>query len=572
MTSSRFEKLPFTKENVENWGNTDPRNRNWPVVYTIFNDKQIYVGETTNAASRLGQHLGSQAKNGLNSVRVIFDESFNKSVCLDLESHLIRYFAADEKFSVLNGNGGISDADYFERDKYREAFKTVFDELLESGMLTRSVPEIVNSDLFKYSPFKALNTEQAVAINEILEGLLPAIKKDPGQTFVVQGDPGTGKTIVAVYLMKLLHDIEHASDFDALESDSVFSDFFLEGFRESLQGARIGLIVPQQSLRKTIKKVFDKTPGLYAEQVMKPSEAVKSGEYFDLLIVDEAHRLKQRANQASAMQNTEFTEVNKKLFGFDDKTKNQLDWLREISRHQLLLLDTLQTVQPMDLPPSVSKGLLRSADENGILYRLRSQMRLVGGEDYIDYVGQVFRGTQPAPKVDFGKYDVRFFANFKVMDQAIRNKNHEHKLSRLVAGYGWKWISKGKKDVADFEIEGVPLTWNRVATDWINSKTSIEEVGSIHTVQGYDLNYAGVIVGPELSFDEASQKIVLVKENYYDAKGKQNNPNKVFTEQELLDFVSNIYRVLLTRGILGTYLYVVDPNLRKYLAQYFPSA
>jgi DUF2075 family protein len=572
MTSSKFEKLPFAKETIEVWGNTDPRNRNWPVVYTIFNDKQIYVGETTNAASRLGQHLGSQTKNGLKDVRVIFDDSFNKSVCLDLESHLIRYFAADEKFNVLNGNGGISDADYFERDRYREAFKTVFDELLESGMLTRSVPEIVNSDLFKYSPFKALNTEQAVAINEILEGLLPVIKKDPGQTFVVQGDPGTGKTIVAVYLMKLLNDIEHATDEDALESNSVFSDFFLEGFKESLHGAKIGLIVPQQSLRKTIKKVFDRTPGLSADQVMKPAEAVKSGEYFDLLIVDEAHRLKQRANQASAMQNTEFAEINQKLFGVDDKSKNQLDWLKAISRHQLLLLDTLQTVQPMDLPPAVTKGFVRTADQSGILYRLRSQMRLVGGEDYIDYVGHVFSGTQPAPKSSFGKYDVKFFESFKDLDQAIRSKNHEHKLARLVAGYGWKWISKGNKDIADFEIEGVPLTWNRTATDWINSKSSSEEVGSIHTVQGYDLNYAGVIVGPELGFDGSTQTIVFYKENYHDAKGKQNNPGKVFTDDELLEFVANIYRVLLTRGILGTYIYVVDPGLRKHLAQYFPHA
>lgn len=572
MTSSRFEKLPFTKENVDVWGYADARNRNWPVVYTIFNDDQIYVGETTNVASRLGQHLGSQAKNGLKEVRVIFDDSFNKSVCLDLESHLIRYFAADEKFDVLNGNGGISDADYYERDKYREAFKSVFDELLDSGMLTRSVPEIVNSDLFKYSPFKALNTEQAVAINEILEGLLPVIKKDPGQTFVVQGDPGTGKTIVAVYLMKLLNDIEHSSVEDALESDSVFSDFFLEGFREALHGAKIGLIVPQQSLRKTIKKVFDRTPGLSADQVMKPAEAVKSGEYFDLLIVDEAHRLKQRANQASAMQNTEFTEINKKLFGDDDKSKNQLDWLKEISRHQLLLLDTLQTVQPMDLPPLVTKGLVQAADANGILYRLRSQMRLVGGEDYIDYVGQVFSGTQPTPRADFGKYDLKFYESFKDMDQAIRNKNHDHKLSRLVAGYGWKWISKGNKAIADYEIEGIPLTWNRTATDWINSKTSSEEVGSIHTVQGYDLNYAGVIVGPELGFDESTQKIVFYKENYHDAKGKQNNPGKVFNDEELLEFVANIYRVLLTRGILGTYIYVVDPSLRKHLARFFPNS
>jgi DUF2075 family protein len=91
-------------------------------------------------------------------------------------------------------------------------------------------------------------------------------------------------------------------------------------------------------------------------------------------------------------------------------------------------------------------------------------------------------------------------------------------------------------------------------------------------VQGYDLNYSGVIVGPELSFDSQMRKITFVRDNYADAKGKQNNPGKQFTDEELLDFVANVYRVLMTRGIKGTFLYVVDPNLRDYLRQFFPSA
>jgi DUF2075 family protein len=141
----------------------------------------------------------------------------------------------------------------------------------------------------------------------------------------------------------------------------------------------------------------------------------------------------------------------------------------------------------------------------------------------------------------------------------------------MVAGYAWPWISKDNPDAHDIELDGVGLTWNRTASDWINSPTSVEEVGSIHTVQGYDLNYAGVIIGADLGFDPVTQKIVFHRENYHDKKGKENNPRLgiVYSDDDLLDYVKNIYRVLLTRGIKGTFVYVVDPHLREYLRPFF---
>lgn len=96
-------------------------------------------------------------------------------------------------------------------------------------------------------------------------------------------------------------------------------------------------------------------------------------------------------------------------------------------------------------------------------------------------------------------------------------------------------------------------------------------MGSIHTVQGYDLNYAGVIIGPDLRFDTDQQRIVFDRANYFDKKGKENNPRLglEFDDEDLLEYVTNIYGVLLTRGIKGTYVYVCDPDLRRYLAPYF---
>lgn len=562
MTNSKIEGFPFDKRILKGLSDTDSRLENWPVVYTIENDKKIYVGETTNARVRMQQHLDSPTKQGLKRVRVILNDEFNKSVCLDLESHLIRYLAADDKYEVINGNHGVSDTNYFERSRYRDDFNEIFTQLFDDGVLTRTIPEIVNSNLFKYSPYKALNPEQAAAVEEILETLFATWASASNTPMVVQGDPGTGKTIVAIYLVKLLADIANGSGEDALESDSLFADFFQPGYRETLGQLRIGLVIPQQSLRKTVQKVFAKTPGLDKSWVISPFE-LNARDAYDLLIVDEAHRLGQRANQPSAAQNKKFTENNQSLFGNDEASWTQLDWVRAASSHQLLLVDAAQSVKPGDLPLSTMQTLIQNARGNNSLFPLASQMRVSGGNDYIEFVGKLMN-LEPIDSTDFGNYEFEIFDDFAEMRQAILEKDRVVGLSRVIAGYAWPWSSRNDKTAIDIEIDGIEMQWNQTAVDWINSPTSSKEVGSIHTVQGYDLNYAGVIIGPDLGYDEAAGSLVFNRDSYFDTKGKENNPRLgiTYSDEELLEFVKNIYRVLLTRGIRGTYLYVADPLLR----------
>lgn len=570
MTNFRIERLPFDADALNVWASGDERNNNWPVVYTLSADNAIYVGETTNVANRLQQHLVTSEKKNLKRVRIVFNEKFNKSVCLDLESHLIRYFHADGAYQVLNRNHGITDADYYDRESYRQSFDELFDELLKEGMLTRSIPDIVNSNLFKFSPFKALNTDQAVAVESVLELFFEDLQSGGGRTLVVQGDPGTGKTIVAIYLMKLLLDIAASESDETLDRDTLFANFFDQDYRDLLQDFRVGLVIPQQSLRKTIQNVFAKTPGLDRSMVLTPFEVGESRRPFDLLIVDEAHRLGQRANQPSAAQNAKFSKINESLFGEDRSELTQLDWIRAQSRHQLYLIDSSQSVKPADIPKQVLNQLIHDAQSQASFFRLTSQMRIQGGSDYIDYVGRVLEGTQEGPE-SFGDYEVRFFDDAGAMRTAILDLDAELGLCRMVAGYAWPWISKDDPEAHDIVLDGIGMTWNRTASDWINSPTSAEEVGSIHTVQGYDLNYAGVIIGADLGLDPLTGKMVFRRDNYHDKKGKENNPRLgiVYTDDDLLDYVKNIYRVLLTRGIKGTFVYVVDRPLREYLRPYF---
>lgn len=570
MTSFRVDQVPFDAAALAEWAKNDPYSANWPVVYTIDGAKRVYVGESIHAVTRMNQHLARRERAHLDTVRVVIDPTFNKSVCLDLESFLIALFAGDGKFQVDNANAGLTGSNYYERDLYREQFRSIFDRLRADGMFDSSISEIENSDLFKLSPFKTLNYDQRVAVVQIVERLLEDLRAGQPSTAVIQGQPGTGKTIVGIFLMKLLSDIRRAVPLDDSDSDAVFSGFFTSENAELLKNFRMGLVIPQQSLRETVGKVFRKTSGLGRDMILSPSQIGNSAGDFDLLIVDEAHRLQQIS---ATMALRSFRQINSKLFG-DENGGNQLDWMRAKSGHQIFLLDAEQSIRPgSDLPTPIVRALEQEAAGSGRAYALTSQMRVRAGEDYVGYVRGVL-SQDPPPRASYAEYDFQLFDDFDEMRTAIVARNDEGGLSRLLAGYAWEWVSKNDPSLYDIDIDGVRLQWNQTDKDWVNSSTSIDEVGSIHTIQGYDLNYAGVIIGPDLRYDSRSGRLYFVRDSYFDKKGKQNNKmlGVSYSDEDLLAYVTNIYRVLLTRGIKGTYVYACDPELREYLKGFIPAA
>ncbi|GAA3754300.1 hypothetical protein GCM10022240_04030 [Microbacterium kribbense] len=577
MTPFSIEQVAFEAGDVSAWGGRSVRHTNWPVVYVIDGDRRrttpaVYVGETVNAVARMHQHLGNPEKRdaGLQSIRVVIDDRFNKSVCLDLESHLIRWLAGDGRFTVLNGNEGITDADYYDRELYRESFRDVFEQLRREGVFERSIPEIENSDLFKLSPFKSLSHDQAIAAEDILDGLFEDLDAAKPSTTVIQGAPGTGKTIVAIFLMKLLADIRDHDEAADIEHDSIFADLFVPENRGLLRDFTMGLVIPQQSLRDSIRKVFKKTPKLNPKMVLSPFDVGKSAARFDLLIVDETHRLNQRANQSSGVLNRDFIRINERLFGADDLTKTQLDWITTQSEHQILLIDGEQSVRPADLPSDLLHEVVQGAASRHRRYLLTTQMRVKAGADYVDYVRRMLRGEVAVDEaVDLGEYDLRFFDDLGQMRREVIARDADAGLARLVAGYAWDWVSRHAPAAFDIELDGVRLRWNSTDKDWINAKNSINEVGSIHTVQGYDLNYAGVIIGPEFGYDPVAGRFFIDRDAYRDKKGKENSKKlrRRYTDDDLLQYIRNIYGVLLTRGMLGTYVYVCDPGLREYVRE-----
>ena len=584
--SSKIARLEFSKPTVTTWKFHDEKHGNWPVVYILDDGRDavqsnpnrlrdIYVGESLNAAGRLRQHLETPAKQHLKNIRVIIDERFNKSVCLDLESYLIKMLAGDGANRVLNRNNGITESKYYQREVYRERFRSIVERLKDDGIFTRSIPEIENSDLFKLSPFKALTEDQANSVEEIVKGFLIDVERGAESTIVIQGDPGTGKTVVAIYMMKLLVDIKTLASLEDLDSNSRFSSFFTEGNQSLLHGLRIGLVVPQQSLRDSIKKVFRKTPGLDRSMVMTPFDVGQADETFDLLLVDETHRLNQRASQPSGVLNAKFAAITRTLFGSDDTSKTQLDWIRAKSRHQIFLLDAAQSVRPADLPSGLLSNLVADTRASRRYFQLQTQMRVQAGSDFVSYIRWILDPrplSAPRVRQDFGEYDFRAFTSVAEMRDEIFRRDAEVGLSRMVAGYAWEWRTRRDNNAFDIEIGQTRLRWNSTPTDWISSSNALEEVGSIHTVQGYDLNYVGVIIGLDLRFDPQQRRLFIDRDSYFDKKGKENNPGlgKRYSDNDLLRFITQIYAVLMTRGIRGTYVYACDPDLREYLKVFIP--
>lgn len=531
----------------------------WPLVYILSNENMLeaYVGETTDTLSRMSTHLKSSSKNKLTAVRLITSDKFNKSATLDIESNLIKYISGDGKYKLLNGNLGLANHTYYQKDEiYWDIFKTIWSELKNEGVVKNTLDKIDNSDLFKYSPYKTLTKEQKENLIEIIKGLL----NNQTETIVVEGGAGTGKTIIATFLFKLLSsDIEYLNFKDFGDEEKEFINLITK-LKEKYPKPKMALIIPMASFRETIKKVFTNIKGLNRKMVIGPAEV--ANESHDLLFVDESHRLRQRKNLGSYFGR--FDEVNKILFGTKEP-RTELDWILKQSKKRILFYDENQSIKPSDVNKGDFSNLKQRSSTNVI--QLKSQLRVKGGLDYVSFVKKLLncQFRKDEEKFSSDEYEIKLFDSFKdLMDQIIE-KNREVGLSRMIAGYSWKWVSK-KNKIHDIEIDSIKINWNSVSKDWIHSENSVNEVGCIHTTQGYDLNYAGIIFGKEISYDKKLNKIIINKDNYFDTAGRRG----IKDPEELTNFIKNIYETIMLRGIKGTYVYVFDENLRDYFKKHIP--
>ncbi|BAK45554.1 DUF2075 domain-containing protein [Eggerthella sp. YY7918] len=523
---------------------------NWPMVYILANSDSAYVGQTTSVATRMGQHGASEEKKDFTTVNIIFNEEFNASVITDYEHRLIGLMHADGIYHLTNKNDGMTDTNYFSKSEYADMFESLWEELRLLELADHTITEIEESEVFKYSPYKGLTTDQRVAIDRIMASIKNGVFN--AQPIVVEGRPGTGKTILAIYLLKMLKD------------DPRYS------------GMNIRILEPVSQLRETLKKSVANVNGLSEMDIMGPDDLAKAaygfneGEKgFDILLVDEAHRLKRR----TCISNYGQYDKTSKVLG-KGLTDSQLDWVLSQAKLPVLFYDPMQAVGPSCVEKESFDETLGAVLSDRIV--LETQMRVKGGKSYLDYIADIVYGGNPKP-LSFEDYEFVLHEDFDSFHSCFESSISEHSLTRMIAGYAWKWVTGGRKknilkgpDAFDIEIDDVKLKWNSCYTNWVgkgfNNPAIAREVGCIHSIQGFDLSYAYVILGEDIKYNDKTGEIYVVRENYFDTNGK----NKT-TDEELDQFIKNIYYVLLTRGIYGTHVYICDPALRKHLAKFFPT-
>ena len=523
-----------TKFPSPNYGD-DAKFINWPMLYILENGKKAYVGESNRVIARMSEHLSKEEKKIFENVHLIYSQEFNQSVTYDFENRLIEFLIADEKYILTNKNKGFANKDYYKRPYYDNLFPVLWEQLRDKKIATKHFDQIQNSDLFKYSPYKALNESQFNAV----EAIIKYIEKDYERPIIVEGMPGSGKTIVAVYLFKYLKDYEDE------QGNPIYKD------------KKMAIVVPQTSLRKTLKSLFKQIDGLMAKDVISPS-AVATTKY-DILLVDEAHRLRRRKNIANMGAHGE---NNRRLNLSKDAT--ELDWILTQCKCPILFFDSDQVIGPSGVSAELMDEKLDERFQKRMIayYKLSSQMRMIGGNGYIDYLKELLY-SKPDKKQIFGKYEFKIVDSFSEFEKLLRKKEEEYELCRMVAGYAWPWVSKKNKQLKDIKIENSERMWNNRTDNWVHCENAINEVGCIHSVQGYDLNYGFVILGEDIRYDKVKGAVVADKSQYYDMNGK-----RTATDEELNQYIKNIYYVLMTRGIRGTYLYVCDQGLKEYLEQY----
>lgn len=373
--------------------------------------------------------------------------------------------------------------------------------------------------------------DQKVVYETVL-ALARMARSDAKQVAIVRGGPGTGKSVVAVNLLAEL--------------------------------TRLGLLAKYVSKNAAPRKVYEaRLAGDRFRKVQITNLFSGSGAFvdtasntFDVLLVDEAHRL----NRFSGL--------------YGNLGENQVKEVIDSAKCTILFVDDDQMVTLADIGHSAE--LERWATQLGARVtklELASQFRCNGSDGYLAWLDRTL-GIRDTANADF---DAEAF-DFRVMDSPnelhalIAERNRANNKSRVVAGYCWDWKSKKDPDAYDIVLDpdGYRKQWNldRDGSLWLIAPDSIEEVGCIHTCQGLELDYVGVIIGPDLLARDG--RLVTVPGN----RSKQDRSIRGYkkllasdpeaTQLRLDRIIRNTYRTLMTRGMKGCYVYCTDDETRQY--------
>lgn len=391
---------------------------------------------------------------------------------------------------------------------------------------SKSLQDSLSSMLRGNQEFTLIDDQKVV-----FERALEIVKKEEKKkVYIVHGGPGTGKTVLAINMLVAILNMDQNVMYVTKNS------------------------APREVYRK--KLTDGKYRKAYIDNLFKGSgsftEAISDD--FDCLIVDEAHRL----NEKSGM--------------FQNFGENQVKEIINAAKTSIFFVDDFQMVTTKDIGSTNEiKKWCRYFDAEVYEDTLLSQFRCNGSDSYLSWIDNVLEiNLEATDDFDFD-YDIRICDSPEEVRELILEKNKINNKSRMVAGYCWNWIKEGKNnsDIHDIQIGDFEMSWNLGSSStWAIDPESVNEIGCIHTCQGLEFDYVGVIIGEDLRYDDGIitdfTKRARTDQSLKGLKGlyKKNKEEALKIADRI---IKNTYRTLLTRGQKGCYIYCVDKDLQEYL-------
>lgn len=542
----------------------------WPgrkIEYTdkkgILHSKQlynVYVGESNDVVGRTKEHYATGEKTdswqhllkyrARDPQMVIIGHShFNKSFTLDIENRLIEYMMSSVGSVEQSHNGrGNPQNEYYPVEEFNDVFHQIWRGLRRIDKnLFLSETEIEKSALFKASPLKKLTEEQIDAKETILAKIFEALETGvENQLIFVQGDAGTGKTVL---------------------NASLFYDIRTNG--KEYFGREIDChLMVNHDQQVAVYEQIAKRLGLGVDRVHKPTSFINNHtpeNKVDISFVDEGHLLLTQGKMSY-------------------QGKNQLADIIERSRVTVVMFDEYQVLTAEEYwEPDILEYFKELSFCQGNMIALSQQLRMQCAPSTVKWLNDFVLNRTILPFTPDPGYDFKVFESPEELEVAIREKasSEEGKLSRIIASYDWKY--KAGQVPADGGCWGVQIgnwfkPWNYETLSYLNSKEkraikhlawaeqshTLDEVGSTFTIQGFDLAYAGVILGPSVKYRNG--EVVFDPSKSFNEKAIQQRTLANGTHQSFGEtFIRNEVRVLLSRGTKGLYIYACDSELRDEL-------
>lgn len=539
----------------------------YPTVYVV-NDKKkkkiysVYVGETNNIAKRTAQHLHDDPKSREDwrellesktaKMYVIGHQHFNKSMTLDIENQLMLYLSSVENVKALYNRRSNDQDEYYPVNEVQDIFTQICTQLHQKNSeLFPAMDVLKDLAIFKASPFHKLTHEQLEAKNLIMERVNSSLDNDEeGQLIMVTGEAGAGKTVL---LSNLFYD--------------------LVGYKKYGHPLNVHIMVNHDEQVKVYREISKKL-GIDVNLVGKPTSFINKGEKADVILVDEAHLLWTQGKQS--YQGT-----------------NQLEDLRKLGKVVVIIFDQHQVLRSQQIVEAAQlQRMVGEALKSDNLIELKNQLRIDANESTIQWVRDLVDHQKVGKLQPDSKYEIKVFDSPKDLENAIQIKNrsdldshYANGISRLVATFDWTFSTGSKPSDGsltwDVKIGDWRMPWNNQLKtkqkrsvsyrnlSWAERSETINEVGSTYTIQGFDLNYAGVIIGPSVKYRDGMIVFDPKAHANKDANQKrtlQSGEKRSFAEK----LIRNELNVLLTRGVHGLYIYAVDPELREALKKAMP--